>query len=188
MVMNKPAPTYFEQLAVYDNEKYFDKVIDIEWRGQLQSSSGNKKFKIKYYGELMEEHGLITATENAPALVYAIDIITGEEILLFDGGKHGYDAMFCDTWPADQISERPLAHWYTDKNGEDTFDIILSVYYNIDYEEEAAEFLNENGQVTLVSGEEISLETLKRNGFDAIGIYAVNTAGEIIPVVEEELG
>lgn len=182
--MNKPSPTYFEHLAIYDNPLYFEKVIDIEWRGQLKSSTGNTRFKIKYYGEIYS--GLIGGTDDAPSLVHAVDATTGEEILLFDGCKHGYDAMLCDDLTA-QMPGREVSHFYTGKNGADTFDVILSVYYNVDYDDEAENFLNENGMVTLSNGEEISLDILKRNGFDAISIYVVNDQKEIIRVVEEEL-
>ena len=65
-----PAPSFLAPFVSYDHPTAFEKMIDIEWRGQIQSSTQNKKFKIKYYGELFEEYQLITGTDFAPELIY----------------------------------------------------------------------------------------------------------------------
>jgi hypothetical protein len=64
--------------------------IDEEWTGTLDIR-GQRRFRIRYYGELFE--GLIVGTEDAPQLVYGEDESTGELFLLFDGCSHGYNAM-----------------------------------------------------------------------------------------------
>lgn len=70
-----------------------------EWRRQLKATSGSMKFKIKFYGQLHEDcKELIVGTDFAPSLVIAEDTKSGQEILLFDGCKHGYNALFCDTF------------------------------------------------------------------------------------------
>jgi len=69
------------------------------WQGKLIAPSGNTKFKIRYYGRVHEIHkNLIVGTTFAPALISAVDAFTGEEILLFDGCRHGYNALFCDSY------------------------------------------------------------------------------------------
>lgn len=182
-----PAPTYYENFVTYDNVSYFDKVKESEWRGQIQSSAKNKKFKIKYYGDFYEKYGLITWSDTAPSLVVAEDVETGEQIVLFDGCKHGYNAMFCDKFSDEQINNRPLTHTFTNKHGNDVFEILVLTFNNIDYDEEKEDFVNENGEVPLMWGEIISFEDLKRNGFDFICIVAINALGERMNIVDEEL-
>ena len=79
----------------------------------------NKRFKIKYYGDIFEEYQLICGTDFAPELIYAVDVESNEEILLFDGTQHGYDPMFCDEFTHKQITERPLIHFYKDQDNQD---------------------------------------------------------------------
>src|SRR5687767_13976334 len=88
-------PTFFDGLT--------ENVIDPknlqrhEWRRKLKSGSEQDRFKIKFYGQRHSKYSnLIVATDFAPALIYAVDPATAEEILLFDGCRHGYNAMFCD--------------------------------------------------------------------------------------------
>lgn len=186
-INNYSAPTYYEKFVTNENENYFQDLKDIEWRGQIQSSAQNKKFRIKYYGDFFEKYGLIVSTDFAPALVVAEDVETGEQILLFDGCQHGYNAMFCDEYSKEQVSNRPLSNTFADKDGNEVFEVLVSVYYNIDYNEELEDFQNEEGEVELISGEIISVETLFRNGFDFIQIQLINPQGESINILEEEL-
>ena len=159
-----------------------------EWRRKLRTASANRKFKIKFYGALHEDYSnLIVETDFAPALVYAVDIVTGEEILLFDGCKHGYNAMFCDTFTPEQITNRPLANQYKDSNGNEVFEITISTYYGIDYEDEFREEVDTNGLLELIDGTKMDFESVKRNGYDTLQIWATNTNGEIVEVVSEEL-
>ncbi len=189
--MNKSnflVPTYLENVVTYDNEDYFTKMeMDIEWRGQIKSSSNNTKFRIKYYGELMEEYGLITADDFSEALVVAEDIETNEQIVLFDGCKHGYNAMFCDEYSDEQIKNRPLENVFKDDNGNEIFEVIVQVYHGIDYDDEIEDYYNDNNEIELLSGEIISKDELKRNGFDFLGIQVINQNGKQISIVEEEL-
>lgn len=180
-------PTYYEGFVTYDNGSYYKDLIDIEWRGQVQSSTGNKKFRIKYYGEIFEKYQLIANTDIAPELIFAEDIETNEKILLFDGCKHGYDAMFCDTYTPEQINDRPLSNLFTDKDGHEIFEVIVTVYYNIDYEDELPYLQDETGNIELISGEIITTETLTRNGFDFIAIKVINEKGNWQTIFEKEL-
>ena len=159
-----------------------------EWRRKLKTKSGQTKFKIKYYGELHEDYrNLIVGTDFAPSLVFAIDIETGQEILLFDGCKHGYNAIFCDTYNDDQIENRPVENYYQNEDGSEIFEVIVSTYNGIDYEDEFREEVDENGLIEIIDGTKIEFETVKRNGYDTLQIWAINEKGEIIDFVSEEL-
>lgn len=193
---NRLAPTYLEGFVTYENDKYFTDVDKIEWRGQIKSSTGNKKFRIKFYGELMTETydgvkisdtGFIVSDDFSGPLIVAEDIETNEQILLFDYCKHGYDAMFCDEYSEEQINNRPLTNVFKDKDGNEIFEVVMGVYYGIDYDDEMEEFLNDDEEIELLSGEIISEEELKRNGFDFLFINLYNEKGEKIEVAEYEL-
>ena len=159
-----------------------------EWRRKLRTVSGNRKFKIKYFGALHEDYNnLIVETNFAPAMVYAVDAVSGEEILLFDGCKHGYYAMFCDTFTPEQISNRPLDNLYKGSNGNEVFEITISTYNGIDYEDEFREDVDEHGFLELIDGTKLDFESVKRNGYDTLQIWATNTNGEAVEVVSEEL-
>ena len=66
----------------------------------LCSTTGNELLEVWYYGDLLtlnEEPQLyIVPSYFAPELVTARDPESGEEFVIFDGGRHGYDNMFCD--------------------------------------------------------------------------------------------
>ena len=159
-----------------------------EWRRKLKTNSERTKFKIKYYGELHKDYrNLIVGTDFAPSLVFAIDIETGQEILLFDGCKHGYNAMFCNAYNDDQIENRPVENYYQNKNGSEIFEIIVSTYNGIDYEDEFKKEVDENGLIEIVDGTKIEFETAKRNGYDTLQIWAIDEKGEMIDFVSEEL-
>lgn len=65
----------------------------------LTSSAGNTKLDIFYYGEIIVSKGTPFITDGKfPCLIVAKDPISGEEFTVFDGAKHGYDAMFCNEY------------------------------------------------------------------------------------------
>lgn len=179
-------PTFLEGLTEHiQNPK---KLHSHEWRRKLKATSGQTKFKIKFYGELHEDYNnLIVGTDFAPSLVVAVDIKTEQEILLFDGCKHGYDALFCETYTDEQINNRPTTNYYNDKNGYEVFEIIISTYNGVDYEDEFREEVDKNGMIELINGTKIEFETVKRNGYDTLQIWAINESGETIDFVSEEL-
>ncbi len=159
-----------------------------EWRRQLKTASGNTGFKIKYYGKLHEDYNnLIVGTDIAPSLVFAVDTSTGQEILLFDGCKHGYNALFCDKYTDEQIENRPTLNFYTDQDGKDTFQIVISTYNGIDYDDEFTDEVDEKGMIELIDGTKIEFEEAKRNGYDTIQIWATNDYGKTTDFVSEEL-
>ncbi|MDJ1506092.1 hypothetical protein [Xanthocytophaga agilis] len=185
-----PGPTY---LADYtEHIAGAKKVYPFEWRRKLISTAGNSKFKIKYYGQLLHAMCdiLIVGTDFAPALVVAKDIVSGQEILLFDGCKNGFNPMFCDEFTSEQITNRPLDNWYIDRNKNDSFEIILSAYYQIDFDDESEGFLedvDENGFIELADQSKMEFEKAKRNAFDVFQIIAITENGRKIEVLAEEL-
>jgi hypothetical protein len=181
------APSHLSKYVCYMHSPYFQDLIDIEWRGQIQSSTQSKRFKIKYYGELYDEYQLICATDFAPELIYAVDIESNEEILLFDGAQHGYDPMFCDEFTPEQLTQRPVIHEFIDQDQQNTFEVIIKVYHNIDYDEEMESLSNAAGEIELISGKIISAEQLKADGFDFIQINVMNSLGHEYSIFEREL-
>ncbi len=179
-------PTFLEGLT--EHIQYPKDLQAHEWRRHLKTASGQTKFKIKFYGRLHEDYNnLIVGTAFAPSLVFAVDTSTGQEILLFDGCKHGYNALFCDTFTDEQITNRSANNIYIDQDGKDTFEIVISTYNGVDYEEEFADEVDENGLIELRDGTKMEFEKVKRNGYDTLQIWANNGNGKNIDLVSEEL-
>jgi hypothetical protein len=178
-------PTYLENVTIHiDNPKGLEKH---EWRRKL-SINGQTKFRIKYYGQLHDNHkNLIVGTDYSRPLIYAIEISTNKEILLWDGCKFGYDPIFCDTFTKEQIESRNVDTLYLDSEGKDTFEIIVSTYNGIDYDDEFIEEVDSNGCLETESGQKIKFEEAKRNGFDCLFIKVLNENGKETEIVEEEL-
>ncbi|MDO4879605.1 MAG: hypothetical protein Q3966_10015 [Neisseria sp.] len=151
----------------------------IEYRFAI-ALDGADCFRIRYYGELYE--GLITDTEAAPAKIVAVEPESGREILLFDGGRHGYNAMLCDEYAEKMLENRPL------QNLDDVlYQIEIRAFYNIDYAAEREDFCDESGKVKLTNGEMIDFQRLQQDGIDALAIVLTNPQGERREIVNEEL-
>ena len=179
-------PTFFDGWT--EPVKDPKKLLPHEWRGKLKTPSGQTKFKIKFYGKLHEEYpNLIVATEFAPPLVYAVDSSSGKDILLFDGCKHGYNAMFCDKFSVEQMQNRPVENLYRDQDGKDTFEITISTYNQANYDEEFKEKVDENGCIELIDGSKTEFEKAIRNAFDTLFIFAANEDGKVNDILSEEL-
>ena len=162
-------PTYFD--GVTEHIVAPKNLQSHEWRRKLKSASGNTKFRIKYFGQLHPQHPtLIVAKDDIPALVIAVEPNTGEEILIFDGITHGYNGMFCDTY-CDEQKNRRADNTYRTKNGHDTFELTISTYHGVDYDDEFGSDVSDDGQIELVDGTKVGLETAKRNGFDNLQIF-----------------
>ncbi|MCW2120512.1 hypothetical protein [Flavobacterium sp. 7A] len=179
-------PTFLDGLTEHIKDP--KNLYSHEWRRQLKTASGQTKFKIKFYGQLNEDNkNLIVRTDFSPSLVLAVDNSTGQEILLFDGCKHGYNALFCNTYTDEQIKNRPATIYYTDQDGKDTFEIVISTYTGIDYNNEFVDEVDENGLIEIIDGTKIEYEKVKRNGYDTLQIWATNDNGKTIDFVSEEL-
>ena len=151
------------------------------------SSAGNELFEIWYYGDLFmipgEGRNYIVDTDFAPGKIVARDPETNEEILIFDGTKHGYDNMFCDVYTEEQINNRELK-----KLDIPVSKIILELGYSIDYEDEKDGYeFDENGEVILADGSRMSWEDVICNGFDYLAVSYMDENGEKIQFVDCEL-
>lgn len=151
----------------------------------LRSAEGGRRFEIRYSGSILEEYGLIVDHEQ-PSLVVARAVDTGEEIVLFDAARHGYDAMFVEEYDSDELAER-VADTLLERDGVAVFEVEIAVVDNIDWDDEEDDFRDEEGVLRLISGEEISPERLRADGFDALGITVVSPDGIRDEVVSEEL-
>jgi hypothetical protein len=179
-------PTYLDGLTGHIQNP--NDLHDHEWRRQLKSASGHTNFKIKFYGQLHEDYpNLIVGTDFAPSLIFAVDALSGQEFLLFDGCAHGYNALFCDSYSEEQIAQRPTTHFYRDPDGEDTFEIVISTYNGVDFADEFADEMDENGFIEILNGTKMSLEDVRRNGYDTLQIWATNALGKTVDCVSEEL-
>ena len=157
----------------------------------IQSKKGNTLFEVYYYGDLFEAKGekqpfivnYYTDEVEIPCKIVAKDTETGEEILLFDGYRHGYNAMFCDEFDPEEVEKRTLV-----KYDIAPCKIHIDFGYSIDYEEEKEDYeIDEDDRVTLINGETISWEEVKRNGFDYISIICETENGEKAEIVSLEL-
>ncbi len=154
----------------------------------IQSKKGNTLFEVYYYGDLFEVKRkklpcIVDNKTGIPCKIVAKDIETGEEILLFDGYRHGYNAMFCEEFDPAEVEKRTLV-----KYDIAPCKIHIDFGYSIDYEEEKEDYeLDEEDRVTLINGETISWEEVKRNGFDYISIICETENGEKTEIVSLEL-
>ena len=154
----------------------------------IQSKNGNTLFEVYYYGDLFEVKGeklpfIVDNEAEIPCKIVAKDIETGEEILLFDGYRHGYNAMFCEEFDLAEVEKRTLV-----KYDIAPCKIHINFGYSIDYEEEKEDYeVDEEDRVTLINGETISWEEVKRNGFDYISIVCETENGEKAEIVSLEL-
>jgi len=154
----------------------------------IQSKNGNTLFEVYYYGDLFEVKRkklpcIVDNKTGIPCKIVAKDIETGEEILLFDGYRHGYNAMFCEEFDPAEVEKRTLV-----KYDIAPCKIHIDFGYSIDYEEEKEDYeVDEEDRVTLINGETISWEEVKRNGFDYISIICETENGEKAEIVSLEL-
>lgn len=152
--MNNLIPTYLQHFA-----KRIQQPEGVESQLQLCSSSNNKQFEIWYYGDLLALEGeVLPFISGSTAKIIAKDPLTAEEILLFDATLHGYNALFCDDYTEEQRGNRPLQPYNMPAT-----EVILSFFYNIDYDEEADDYeVDEQGNVQLMNGETTDWETIKK--------------------------
>ena len=153
----------------------------------LCSTSGNEWLEVWYYGDLLTINGepqlYIVPSYFAPELVTARDPESGEEFVVFDGGRHGYDNMFCDEHDLDELERRTLKRYEIPASK-----LILELGYSIDYEDKKEDFqVNEDGMVALINGERMPWEQVKRDGIDYIALYYVNEEGKQVQILDNEL-
>ena len=162
-------PFYLENHLINIKEKK-DKTTAI-----LISSTGNTELEIYYYGELVQIRKVPYIVDGKyPCLIVAKDPISGEEFVVFDGAKHGYDAMFCND-PIGDIKRELKLYDYTKGKIEITFG------YAIDYEEEKDDYaFNGNNEVELIDGTYLDWEKTKSIGFDWISMKSVDKRKQFV--------
>ena len=153
----------------------------------LCSTTGNELLEVWYYGDLLtlnEEPQLyIVPSYFAPELVTARDPESGEEFVIFDAGRHGYDNMFCDEHDPSELEHRPLKRYEIPASK-----LVLELGYSIDYEDEKENFEpDEADTVELINGERMPWEQAKRDGIDYIALYYVNEKGKPVQILDAEL-
>ncbi|MEU0407697.1 hypothetical protein ABZ307_07675 [Streptomyces griseorubiginosus] len=166
-------------------EHFWAGLLEVGWAARLRSEDGRTRFRLRYYGELFD--GLIVGGD-VPALVYAVTE-SGQRILLFDGALHGYDAMFCESWDDDRLRTRRADQVYVDADGEDTFELVVWVGYNIDLEDERQSLADADDPdlVRLADGRRIPFEAARHAAFDAVSVTATNARGRATDALSEEL-
>ena len=161
-------PCYLKKHIVKIKEKK-DSTIGI-----LASSTGNTNLEIYYYGDTIKiKKTPYIVDADYPCLIVGKDPITGEEFVIFDGMKHGYDAMFCNERMENVTRELKLYEYCKGK-------IQITLGYSIDYEDEKEEFeFNENGEVILMYGV-LDWEEAKSIGFDWLSLKFINVKKEFV--------
>ncbi len=137
--------------------------------GVLMSSSGNTDLEIYYYGELKQIKKVPYITDSEfPCLIVAKDPIGNDEFVVFDGAKHGYDAMFCNE-PIEDMKRNLVLYSYAKGKFAVTFG------YAIDYEDEKDDYvINANNQVKLIDGTYLDWENAKSIGYDWLAMKSVD--------------
>lgn len=153
----------------------------------LCSDAGNDLLEVWYYGNLFMVKGelqqYIVDGDEAPGMVVARDPESGEEFIIFDGGKHGYDNMFCDEHDEQAMAERMLTKYDIPASK-----LVVALGYSIDYEDEKDEWdVDEDGMLELISGDKMPWDQVKRDGIDYIALYYIDENGNKIQILDAEL-
>ncbi len=153
----------------------------------LCSSTGSELLEVWYYGNLLTLNGepqrYIVPGDFAPELVAARDPESGEEFVIFDGGRHGYDNLFCDEHDPAELEHRPLQRYEIPVSR-----LVLELGYSIDYDDEKEDFeVDEADTAELINGERMPWEQVKRDGIDYIALYYVNEKGKQVQILDAEL-
>ncbi len=142
--------------------------------GILISSAGNTDLEIYYYGELIFiKRPPFIIDGELPCLIVAKDPLTQEEFVVFDGIKHGYNAMFCSEPIEDCSRDLEL---YDFQKGK----IAVIFGYGIDYDEEIEEYELNKNEIKLIDGTYLDFEKAKSIGFDWITIKFVKKNNKIV--------
>lgn len=153
----------------------------------LCSDTGNEFLEVWYYGNLLsvqdESQSYIVDGDEGPGLVLARDPESDEMFVIFDGGRHGYNNMFCDEHDPSELENRPLKRYEIPASK-----LVLELGYSIDYEDEKDVFdPDETDTVELINGERMPWEQVKRDGIDYIALFYVTAEGKEVQILDAEL-
>ena len=193
----KKKPLVFEQKCIVKGPHYLDnnfsnpdnikinnlRALEDEqtWVRQIEDSEGNNKFKLHFFGHF--ENGIITSKGELPIIVKAISTQTQQEITLFDGAKHGYNAVFWQEFSS-KIDTRVIDNELSIYEQTD-FEIVLRLRYSLEVKKEFDSDLKQNGFVTNNRGENLDASGFQ-NGFDSIEVFIFTSNGKIAQIVAEE--
>ena len=105
-----------------------------------------------------EPKSYIVDGDEVPGLVAARDPESGEEFVIFDGGRHGYDNLFCDVHDPSKLEHRPLKRY-----GIPASKLVVELGYSVDYEDEKEDFEPDGADtVELINGERMPWEQVRR--------------------------
>lgn len=143
--------------------------------GVLVSSARNTNLEIYFYGDLIPINGRDYICDGEfPCLIVAKDPVSQEEFVVFDGSKHGYDAMFCNEPVKDMDRELKLYNFQKGK-------ISLLFCYAIDYESERENYtFNERNEIELIDGTYLDFEKAKSIGYDWLSMKFIETDHEFV--------
>ncbi len=160
---------YYLKKHITDAKEKNDSTVGI-----LVSSTGNTNLEIYFYGDTVKiKKTPYIVDAEFPCLIIAKDPVTNEEFTIFDGIKHGYDAMFCNEPCEDATRELRHYEYYSGK-------VQITLGYSIDYEDEREEYeFNENGEVILTYGN-LDWEQAKSIGFDWLSLKFVDKKKEFV--------
>lgn len=162
------------------------KYPDVQWVGQLISSTQNRLFQIKYHGDLMNDETIIDS-EKGILQVIIVDTATSEEILLFDKMLHGWDGFICNAYEDQKSINRVANKLYKSKSNSQKFRIVFLAFYNDGTKRELIESSTSDGTIELENDLILNLQDAFDNAFDAIAIYAIDEQGNKYEIVNEEL-
>ncbi len=147
--------------------------------------NNNEFYEVYYYGEIEKINGenYILNTDDAPVKIIVVNTQIKEEFVIFDGAYQGYNNMFCDQFEQVEVTNRKLS-----KLAIPPVKIQIEKQFGIDYEEEREDYdIDEMGFVTLINGQKMTWEDVKKNGFDWIEIIGITEDGEKISILDLEL-
>jgi len=151
----------------------------------LSSLTGNRLLEIWYYGkwEKVGKHEYLVDTDKAPVLIVAKDPLSNDVFEVFDGAKHGYNAMFVYEHTEEELAQRSLqkfenlpVKWF------------VTIGNGVDWEFEKEDWLDESGEnVTLLDESVMSWENVTVNAFDYFALSYVDENNKQIEFADFEL-
>lgn len=162
------------------------KDADVQWIGQLKSTGQNRRFQIKYYGDLLNNETIIDNHEGVQQIV-AVATDSNEEILLFDKMLHGWEGFICDRYQDQKNISRNANKLYKSKHNTYSFEIVVVAFYNSGTRHELLETVTSSGEIELENGLTLNIQDAFDDAFDAITIYAIDEHGNKFELTNEEL-
>lgn len=165
-------PSYFNDAIQWFENLYFKAKITFR---------GSDKFKILFSG-IRHNDGFITENDDIPLVIMLAPITEPEKnIILFDQRIHGYTPILIEK----RAFRSPIFNAYYDLEGNDIFEIIFWTNSSSDFEDEFE--LNMDKKIKTLNSDYQSIEFLRNNAFDYMGILLKNKNGKFIKLTEIEL-